>query len=62
MKVSTLDAIKYTVSEMMNNEHDEHAKLLLNIKKRTQNSKLLETLTLVYNTRIKLLENKRQKF
>lgn len=56
MKVSELDKVKHLISEMMNKEHDEHAQLLSDIRKRTSKSELLDTLTIVYDTRIQLLE------
>ena len=56
MKVSDLDRVKHLISEMMNKEHDEHAQLLSDIKKRTSKQELLDTLTVVYDTRIELLE------
>ena len=61
MKVSGLDKIKHFISELMNKENDEHAQLLSDIKKRVTKIELLETLTLVHDTRIQLLEEIFQK-
>ena len=61
MSISTLNSIKHLILEMMNDEHDEHAKLLSDIKKRVIDQKLLETLILVHSTKFGLLEEIFQK-
>lgn len=61
MKISDIDRAKHMVSEMMNKENDEHARLLSDIKSRINNDNILDSLTLVHDTRIKLLEEIFQK-
>ena len=39
MKTSPIGKVKYFISQMMNNENDEHAELLCDIKERVDTNK-----------------------
>lgn len=54
--MSTKQKILEIISRKMNEEHDEHAKLISEIKNRVEDEQLLDRLTLVYRTRIRVLE------
>ena len=62
MKLSDLGKAKLIISQMMVNEHDEHANLIAEIKERISSMSqlhqddLLLKLSLVYKTKIQLLE------
>jgi len=58
MRVS-LDKVKHIISQMMNDENDRHADLLRDIKNIIDpkyDTKLLDKVNLVHDTKIKLLE------
>jgi hypothetical protein len=58
MRFSQIDKAKHIISKMMNDENDDHADLLADLISRVgNNSKLLDNLHLVHNTKIKLLED-----
>ena len=57
MRVDDIDSAKHLISEMINREHDEHSQLLSDIRKRIDSSLLTDELTLVHNTKSKLLED-----
>ena len=61
MTTSRLDKVKHLISQMMNDENDEHAQLISEIKKRINITRahqydLLHHLSLIHEVKIKLLE------
>jgi hypothetical protein len=44
------------IAKLINEEHDEHARLIAEVQSRTTDKKLLDTLILVYKTRTECWE------
>ena len=61
MKRVSLDQVRHIVSSMMNEENDAHAEIISDLNRRIDSSKYdisdtLEKLTLIHESKIKVLE------